>query len=58
MNNDIIIKDVQLVPNNTTNIAEIKHVNKEGKSFDLIGRSINSTKGIQISEKGKILIIE
>ena len=46
------------MPFNTTYIAEIKHVNKEGKSFDLMGRSINGSKGIQISEKEKTLIIE
>ena len=58
LNNDIIIQDAQLVPFNTTYIAEIKHVFKEGKSFDLMGRSISVTKGIQISEKEKTLIIE
>ena len=58
LNNDIVIQDVQLVPFNTTDIEEIKHVNKDRKSFDLMGRSINGTKGIQISEKEKTLIIE
>ncbi|MDC0204549.1 M14 family zinc carboxypeptidase [Flavobacteriales bacterium] len=58
LNNTSTIENVQLVPHNTTNIAEIKQVNKEGRSFDLMGKSINTTKGIQISEKGKTLIIE
>ena len=58
LNNTSTIENVQLVPHNTTAIAEIKQVNKKGRSFDLIGKSINTTKGIQISEKGKTLIIE
>ncbi len=58
LNNDIVIEDVQLVPvGTTTDIIESYTEEDDAIIFDLLGRPSNK-KGIQISDKGTILIIE
>ncbi len=58
LNNDIVIEDVQLVPfGTTTDIIESYTEEEDAIIFDLLGRPSNK-KGIQISDKGTILIIE
>ena len=56
LNQDIIIEDVQLVPFGSTNIFELNNSKTNSQSFDILGRPSN--KGIQITEQGKLLIIE